>query len=237
MTGDGKIVVSGFYFFNNYQSVALVLSRLKVNGTPDSTFGVKSTRTSNYGGLRDYAFNVLIQPDGKPITAGNSDGKFGLLRLNTAGNIDATFNSTGKSLTAISSAVNAGIRYIQMEPDGKLMVAGYSYNTDSTGRFILARYHSGYNTSITEIENDNILKLYPNPVSSTCTLEYALVKEESVRISLYDMTGKLVFNFKYGLKAAGSYSETLNTEQLQTGVYILVLEHGSEKSTYKLIRE
>lgn len=236
--GAGRLMVSGYFFYNNYQGASTIAARLKANGTPDSSFGNRSIRTGNFGGVRDFSDLLLMQPDGKAILAGNSDGKFGLLRLTATGASDAQFNNTGKSTSAIANASYAGIRYLEMEADGRLLVAGYAYNKDSTASFILSMYHTAYNTSLAEVSPEPELSLYPNPAGSSCTVSYTLQQAEAVSISLYDVNGRLLLSKSSdGLLAAGLHAEALDLQGLAGGMYVLVIRHGTTSMQTKLLKD
>ena len=128
---DGKIIVAGY----SNHSIALV--RYHANGSLDTSFnGTGKVTTAGAGGL------VAIQPDGKIIVAGafsngnNSD--FALLRYNTNGSLDTSFNGTGMVTTAIGSGTDASTS-VALQSDGKIVVAGWSSN-GSNEDFALVRY-------------------------------------------------------------------------------------------------
>lgn len=236
--GAGRLVVAGYFYYNNYQSASTFVTRLKADGTPDSSFGNRSIRTGNFGGARDFCFPLLIQPDGKTVLAGSSDSRFGLSRYTAAGSLDVQFNSNGKSTAAIPNASYAGIRYMEMEADGRLLVAGYAYNKDSTASFILSMYHTAYNTSLAEVSPEPELSLYPNPAGSSCTVSYTLQQAEAVSISLYDVNGRLLLSKSSdGLLAAGLHAEALDLQGLATGMYVLVISHGTTSMQTKLLKD
>ena len=111
---DGKILVAGeFLTFNGYNYSGLV--RLNPDGTMDNTF-VHDT------GIYDFNINsISLQSDGK-IIAGGPFAYIGttnvrIVRFNTDGSIDPTFNPN-----ANSSATN--INRVLVQPDGKILIAG-----------------------------------------------------------------------------------------------------------------
>ena len=85
----------------------------------------------------------MVQPDGKIVVAGcSSNGgnhDFALVRYNGDGSLDLSFGATGM--------VTTPFRYddcgqsMTLQPDGKIVVAGYSHN-GSSNDFALARYNS-----------------------------------------------------------------------------------------------
>src|ERR1051325_2017809 len=128
---DGKIVVVGS---NRNDSFALV--RYNPNGSLDTTFNGSGIVLTPVGS----ATSVAIQTDGKIIAAGGmgpSWSAFVLVRYNTDGSLDTSFNGTGVVSTSVGTLGVASDLAIQT--DGKIVVLGYSaffavvrYNPDGS---------------------------------------------------------------------------------------------------------
>ena len=92
----------------------------------------------------DYALSVAIQSDGKIVAAGYSDDgsndDFALVRYNTDGSLDASFDGDGKVTTAIGSGADQACS-VAIQSDGKIVAAGYS-NNGSNEDFALVRYNT-----------------------------------------------------------------------------------------------
>lgn len=70
---------------------------------------------------------------------------------------------------------------------------------------------------------------YPNPVTATtATIRYALTTAAPVRLSIFDVTGRLVGEYDNGFQNAGSYSTTIDVSNLITGAYFYQLNVGSQ---------
>jgi uncharacterized delta-60 repeat protein len=83
----------------------------------------------------DAAFAVAIQPDGKIVTAGVSDGeggnpKLAVVRLRSNGKFDNTFSEDGKRRVDITSGWDAAFA-VAIQPDGKIVTAGEGGTTNS----------------------------------------------------------------------------------------------------------
>jgi uncharacterized delta-60 repeat protein len=87
---------------------------------------------------------MLIQPDGKIVIAAHhklnnpTNYDFLIMRFNTDGSPDSTFNGDGKILTDFGGYDNPSEMAIQA--DGKIVVVGYKWNVPLE-RFIAARYN------------------------------------------------------------------------------------------------
>jgi uncharacterized delta-60 repeat protein len=109
----------------------------------DPTFGsagITSTAFGSYGA----AAKVVIQPDGRIVTAGQDAlGDFALARYTTTGALDTSFNGTGKVTTTPSGSCSGQARALALQADGKIVVAGTSCpNFTSTRNFTVYRYNT-----------------------------------------------------------------------------------------------
>jgi uncharacterized delta-60 repeat protein len=140
LQSDGKIVVAGYS--NNGSNFDFALVRYNTDGSLDTSFDSDGKVTTDIGGSDDRAFSVAIQSDGKIVVAGFSNNvsnvDFTLVRYNTDGTLDTSFDSDGKVTTAIGSASDFA-RSVAIQSDGKIVVAGYSDN-GSNADFALVRY-------------------------------------------------------------------------------------------------
>jgi uncharacterized delta-60 repeat protein len=103
--------------------------------------------TTEFGGALDRAYSVAIQTDGKILAAGRSftgNGEqynFALTRYNSNGSLDTTFDGDGKVTTDFGGGDDHAYS-ISIQSDGKIVVAGESYNGSKRFDFALARYNS-----------------------------------------------------------------------------------------------
>jgi uncharacterized delta-60 repeat protein len=143
---DGKIVIAC-----PDSSIDFALARFNTNGVPDSGFGTNGIVFTDFAGGRDAAYALNIQQDNKIIAAGSvqvsNNNYFGMIRYNQVGQPDYSFGINGKVFTDISGQTcqaNAGI----IQPDGKILLAGFAYNSNNLQSFALARYQSGLTPSV-----------------------------------------------------------------------------------------
>ncbi len=127
---DGKIVAAG----------SSLLARYNTNGSLDTSFGSGGIVLPTFGSGVS-ASEVAIQSDGKIVTAGYSDGGFGLARYNTNGSLDTSFGTGGKVVTTFSTGVSSA-RAVAIQADGKIVAVGISAFNYSNHIFALARYNT-----------------------------------------------------------------------------------------------
>lgn len=121
---DGKIVVSGYV--SNGTNNDFAVARLNADGSFDTTFDSDGMQTIAFGTSNEQAFSHKIQSDGKIVVVGESfitNYDFAIVRLNTNGFLDTTFNGTGKKTIDFLSSIDKG-RSFEILPDGKIVIFG-----------------------------------------------------------------------------------------------------------------
>jgi len=77
---DGKLVVTGEYQFpQNDWDIAVI--RFDSDGTLDTTFATTGIVTHDFGTVLDFGNAVALQPDGRILVAGQTDGDFFVMRF------------------------------------------------------------------------------------------------------------------------------------------------------------
>ncbi len=76
---------------------------------------------------------------------------------------------------------------------------------------------------------------YPNPVQAQTTIDYSVPKSGRVSLSLYDLGGKKVKTYLNELVGPGIHSLSVNTFDLQNGLYIYRLRYGKEEKALKML--
>ena len=117
---DGKPVVVGWGG----------LARYTARGRLDPSFG-------RGGKIAVGASAVVLQPDGKIVTAGSTGSRFAVTRYTHAGKLDTSFGQGGTALTAIGPGSSSRANAIAIQPDGKLVAAG---DDDGYGNFVVVRF-------------------------------------------------------------------------------------------------
>jgi uncharacterized delta-60 repeat protein len=96
-------------------------------------------------GPTEQAEAVAIQSDGKIVAAGQVGGfrpntGIGLVRYNTDGSLDSSFDGDGKLLTPNSGNLSIAAHAMAIQSNGKIVVAGSALDS-SIGKFALIRYN------------------------------------------------------------------------------------------------
>lgn len=135
---DGKIVAGGTKKLGPGSDGIVV--RYNVNGSLDTSFdgdGIVQAEIPN--SFYDDFRSIAIQANGKIVAVGGV-GDFTVFRYNTNGSLDnSSWGTDGMVATDIASSTDTPWSVI-MQPDGKLVLAGYLQYTTSDARFATVRY-------------------------------------------------------------------------------------------------
>jgi hypothetical protein len=80
-----------------------------------------------------------------------------------------------------------------------------------------------------------VLKSFPNPFSSSCTVCYQLDEASQVNLSVYDLSGRLVETLVNASVPAGMYSEYFDGSDLCSGMYLIRLVAGDVSTSRRCI--
>ncbi|MFZ1686001.1 MAG: T9SS type A sorting domain-containing protein [Flavobacteriales bacterium] len=141
---DGKIVMVGRCGTNSLHDLAML--RFNPNGNLDTSFDGDGKVSMPYGIWTEAFTTVALQPDGKIVAAGyyqtGADIDYLVARFHANGAPDTTFGVAGFA-TAALGAEDDIITSMVIQPDGKILVAGWSQSqNDAESDFSLARFDS-----------------------------------------------------------------------------------------------
>jgi uncharacterized delta-60 repeat protein len=152
LQADGKIIAAGTVFvdFNPGESsnTDFALARYNPDGTPDVTFGNGGQVSTDFLGLEDDAFSILIQLDGKIVAVGSANDPatfydFAAVRYLSNGSLDTTFGVAGKVHTDFGDQNFDRARSAALQPDGRIVAAGFAISQNGgVQNFAVARYTS-----------------------------------------------------------------------------------------------
>jgi uncharacterized delta-60 repeat protein len=149
---DGKVLVGGGRPGGNVSFAPI--ARINANGSPDTSFNPGAGPNSDI-------VAVALQPDGKLLIGGsftsvNGTPRLALARLHANGGVDAGFDTPLAWVApyepippAYSGVYSTAVTAIQVQPDGRVLVAGHaltSFDADgflvTTTRHYVFRFHA-----------------------------------------------------------------------------------------------
>ncbi len=114
-------VMVGLYPAMSYAIFKTIDPPLTLSGLSVTDFGIND----------DIAYDLAVQPDGKLIVVGtshnSSDNDMAVARYLEDGTLDSQFNSDGRATFAVGNG-NDGAYGVDIQNDGKIVLAGYTHN-------------------------------------------------------------------------------------------------------------
>ena len=142
---DGKIVAAGYMY--NDSTWEFAIARYNIDGSLDSTFDGDGKLTTAISTVDDEINAIAIQSDGKIVVAGYSNASgdinayepdLAVVRYNTDGSLDSTFNGNGILITSLGFY---DVAYsVAIQTNGKIVLAGTHAN-GSNYEFLVVRYN------------------------------------------------------------------------------------------------
>mgnify|MGYP000066635039 FL=1 len=167
--------------------------KLDTDGTLDNTFSVGSGFEWTISGNKANILTISIQSDGKIIAGGQFD-KYngatanGLIRLNTDGSIDNTFN-------LIFTQDTSSVITTEIQPDGKILVGGNLrfLNNGIISNIPIARLNNDGTSDVTFNQNIDAYQqtLQNNPQPKFIGVPYDIVVRPDGKIIVANIQGKL----------------------------------------------
>lgn len=117
--------------------------------------------------------------------------------------------------------------------DGPVVYTG----THGRGTFRSTTHATLWPVGIEKVnESSEKISIYPNPASSSTTIQYNAATSGKTLIRIYSLTGSLVKTVEANVNS-GNNNIQLNVSDLATGGYIVYLVNGSKNATTKFIKQ
>ena len=175
---DGKILIVGNAANS---STDIAVARLNADGTPDTTFdgdGLLITVVSP--SQNDAGYGIALQADGKIVVSGMTrvtTPDVLVLRYNSDGSLDTTFDGDGKATTDINGLSDHGYDVL-VQQNGKIVVSASAGTASSGNDFTVLRYNTDGSLD-TSFSGDGIL---PITIGSNADVPYSSVLQTDNKI-------------------------------------------------------
>lgn len=161
-----------------------------------------------------------------------------------ANSIVLKYNSSGDILWQQqynNSTTNLGDqgRGIILDNSGNVIITGLTNNTGTAVDALIIKYTQ---SGVTGVQNVNAIpekfelkQNYPNPFNPQTNISFALPKTGNVKLTVFDITGKVVAELVNGIRSEGSHTVNFNADGLSSGTYFYKLETQGFSDVKKMI--
>ncbi|MDX1905915.1 MAG: T9SS type A sorting domain-containing protein [Bacteroidia bacterium] len=223
---DGKILVLGtFSAFNGIPRT--LIARLNSDGSLDTSFNPGA----EFGAQLILQINsIAFQQDGKMVIAGaftsfNGVPRKNIVRLNTDGSLDASFDPGAGFDNTVYSVI--------LQQDQKIVVAGVFTSYNGIGRNRIARLQDNRVASIENRGFGTLVRSYPNPTEGRVIIELGDIYP-GVQVTVRNLMGEMILSRKFG----AAHTVELNLNELADGIYLLDVSSAltGAQTTLKIVK-
>ena len=219
----GKILHAFAAFNTTTGNYDFGLARYESNGDLDITFdgdgGNGNGVVLTDFGTDEYATALTVREDGKIVVVGykqpvgGGDRVFAIARFNSNGTIDASFNGTGKVLTAIGTDAAA---YSVVQNNGVTVVVGYSSPNMMNYNFTVVRYlNNGSLDPTFDGNTGNGNGIVTTSVGGIADFAYSVAVQPDAKVVVGGASADGAFNYSFGLaryNIDGTLDNTFDTD-------------------------
>lgn len=212
---NGKILLSGSR--GSCTSVDYFITRLESDGQIDNSFGISGFNFFDNGNSEGMRSMVLL-PDKNILLIGASAENILIVCYDSLGLINNSFANNG-SLIIDFGGNNDDALCSAIQPDGKLLVSGLSFDTSNSSVYYpFARLYSTY-TSVNEFGSNQFnFSAYPNPANSNVNLIFSQQNTLPEYYEIVSVQGKVIAKEKIY-----STNTTINISHLRPSIYLIHL--------------
>lgn len=244
---DGKYIAAGYTGKPGSSDTDIMLVRYNTDGTIDNSFGDNGIVLADYENADDFAWVVKVDKYDKLVVGGNTtinNSKIlEVARFNSDGSPDISFGKNGILVTQITG-FEEECRDLLIQPDGKILIAGYYTDRQRTRAFVMRLTNPyKYISSTSEIIANN----FPNPFNASTKIRYTvpeyLISEDQravkVMIKVYDLLGREIETLVNENQEPGIYEVIFpsqnNSIDLSSGIYFYRIEVGGINTVKKMM--
>jgi uncharacterized delta-60 repeat protein len=212
---DGSVILVGNTGSSTLgNTVAMICVR--PDGSLKGSFGNGGKVIDTVSGPPIYVGAAVQLSDGEIIVGGNAEGNvvsnYAIARYYRNGQHDRRFNDIGYLMTQVGESYSY-IMAMAVQPDDKVLAAGWSWGAKVSNEFAVARYQSFTPLDVKPASQAlSPIRVYPNPVSNHLTIEGAADGSAILTNGIGQEILKCSINGK---------RQVLDVSALPTGVYFL----------------
>ncbi|MCC7158644.1 MAG: SBBP repeat-containing protein, partial [Ignavibacteria bacterium] len=218
----GNVFVAGMTYLAGEQDSRNIV--IKYN----SAGGIQWQKTHASAGNSIYPKAMTVDTAGNVYETISSNGASYMINLKlngSSGNLlwQDNYNAGGYNDPVAIKVLNNGSIYVSAQTGSRTTTIKYSQQLVGIG-----------NNNIIA-EGFELKQNYPNPFNPATTISFTIVNPGKVKISVYDITGKMVSVLMNETKNAGSYEVLFNASNLSSGTYFYKIESGDFTDVKKMM--
>ena len=214
-----------FNFDDEYTIVSNVeiVAHYTWNGTSITVSGVINPLINLSGSIRIYC--ALAENPTHNNASSNGENTFHYVeqKMLPTGNGSVLTTLTAGSSTPFSYTYDISSNtHIEDQNNLRAIVWLQNVGTKEIYQSTIATIPNG----ISDINNSStgMISIYPNPASSSLTVEYQLQKDAAVQLTVFNLLGEMITSNELTTKGFGLHADQLDISKLEAGTYMLQLK-------------
>lgn len=158
-------------------------------------------------------------------------------------NLNATFDDQGNTANC-ATTITGNILPVQplsvyngTNPQGNWLLGVRDLSAQDTGT--LNSFSITICSQVTTLSTENFgltdFKIYPNPNNGNFNVQFNSESSNEIKIGVHDLRGRQIFNKSY--QNTGLFSQSLELNDVQAGVYLVTVQDGDKKEVKKIVVE
>lgn len=111
-----------------------------------------------------FTSDAAQQPDGKVVAVGSANANWFIWRFDPGGLLDSSFNSNGMRVIGFGAANSDVATNVLVQPDGKILVSGYSVNSSDSTTLVMRLNPDGTNDASFGPSGNGVVLIFDNTV-------------------------------------------------------------------------
>lgn len=235
--GQNNLNGSGLSNFRDSSS-SNIIGGIQVNdasnyGCTDMYVSTAGTGAVQYGASTntiDFRMDKQFTVTPTNVVAGSSTITFYFTENEIAGWETATGNVRA-NLFVVKDNGSKEIQPCSIGSFGSDVTLTSSFTTGIDGVFSFARQQS---LGVDNFEI-NDLSIYPNPNNGTFNVQFNSTSSNEIKINVHDIRGREIYNKSF--QNNGLFNESIQFNNVQSGVYLVTVQDGTRKEVKKIVVE
>lgn len=109
-----------------------------------------------------------------------------------------------------------------------------AYNGNDTSAWAVNYSFSTMSVGVNELENISSISMFPNPATTTFTVEFLVQENAELQITISDIIGKTMLVETVEV-SNGNFRKTFNVSEFNSGIYFLEIKQGNDNIAKKFV--
>jgi len=213
----------------------LETSQYNLSNVTNLTVSYDYSYARKMGGTGDaFTFEYSLDCGGNWTTISSTPSTASMSAV--GGTLSAPYVPFDQSKWVPKNYISSTLLGIANKPDVKFRFVFSNTSMANAQNLYIDNFNISGTVGLSELANSIGLNIYPNPTSSSSTLEFNSPVDSKASVSVFDVTGRIVEEASF-TAAAGSLTkyQVNRNSTLKSGVYFISLDLNGQKVTRKLI--